>query len=609
MSALTSPAYISVLNFGAVGNGSTDDTAALQAAFDYAEANNLEVYIPPGNYLHTGILQANGIVVFGAGDSTQLTSTVAGSEALYLTGTNPALYDIQMAGVAASQLSNNASAQVVVQYASGFTVENVHVVRSSSVGIFTIDSSNGNILHNTVQGTLADGIYTTVASSKINIANNLTIDTGDDAISVSSYVGDPGYTHNILISDNTVTGNWQSRSITVNGGYGIVIEHNYIDGGTAGVSVGSEGVWGTRNVYNVSVTQNTILNTTYTGEGTIGGGGLSLYSDVGASGLTITGNSVYLPAHDGIFVTGTSQIQAKINSNDIFASSTHPTYVNKDAKATEINESNNPELAPTAYVATAPISGNGVNPAIQLPIADPAGSVPTTPAPTPTSTLEPTLGLTTQSGGWVQDAAGNIWTLTSSGSVKENGTAVPGGSGTAELTLVNNVVYAEDAGGTGWYTYSTATQSFTPAAAPTISITQTGEVVSLSNVSISANTGNNIVFITGSNDTVSLSGGTDTITDSGTSNTYIIPAAGTGYDAFTNNILTAGDTLDLRTALAATRWTGRTASLSQYLSGADTSTGAVLSISPTRGGEAVGIASIAGASTSGLTTLLAHSIT
>src|ERR1700761_1237828 len=109
---MATPGYVSVLSFGAVGNGSTDDTAALQAAFNYAQANNLEVYIPPGNYLHSGTLDADGIVVFGAGDSTQLTSTVAGNEALYLTGTNPALYNVQMAGVASSRLTNNASAQV-----------------------------------------------------------------------------------------------------------------------------------------------------------------------------------------------------------------------------------------------------------------------------------------------------------------------------------------------------------------------------------------------------------------------------------------------------------------------------------------------------------------
>ena len=199
-----------------------------------------------------------------------------------------------------------------MQYATGFTVENVHVVSSSSVGIFTIGGTNGSILHNTIEGTRADGIYTTVGSSHVTVNNNLTIATGDDAISVSSYTGDPDYTHDIMIKNNTVIGNWESRSITVNGGHKITISENYIDGGTAGVSVGSESEWGTRDVYDVLVTGNTILNTTFTGEGTIGGGGLSLYSNVGAAELTLTGNATYLPAHDGILVLGTTPIRATI---------------------------------------------------------------------------------------------------------------------------------------------------------------------------------------------------------------------------------------------------------------------------------------------------------
>jgi len=118
-----------------------------------------------------------------------------------------------------------------------------------------------------------------------------------------------------------------------------------------------------------------------------------------------------------------------------------------------------------------------------------------------------------------------------------------------------------------------------------------------------------MLFISGTGDTMKLSGGTDTVTDTGGGNTYVLPAAGKGYEAFTSNVLTANDTFDLRTALAATNWTGSTATLSKYLSVADTAKGAVLSIAPTSGGTGVAIASINGATTASLTTLLAHAVT
>ena len=112
-----------------------------------------------------------------------------------------------------------------------------------------------------------------------------------------------------------------------------------------------------------------------------------------------------------------------------------------------------------------------------------------------------------------------------------------------------------------------------------------------------------------SGDIVNLSGGANTITDSGSGNTYILPAAGNGTDTFSSNILTTGDTLDLKTALAATDWNGSAATLANYLTVTDSASAATLSISATSGGSATVIATINGASTVTLSSLLAHAIT
>jgi hypothetical protein len=51
---------VSVKDFGAVGDGVADDTAAIQAAIDYAIPNGKTVYIPAGYYLITSTIIYNG---------------------------------------------------------------------------------------------------------------------------------------------------------------------------------------------------------------------------------------------------------------------------------------------------------------------------------------------------------------------------------------------------------------------------------------------------------------------------------------------------------------------------------------------------------------------
>ncbi|MFL5286098.1 MAG: hypothetical protein ACJ8AW_35250, partial [Rhodopila sp.] len=55
----------------------------------------------------------------------------------------------------------------------------------------------------------------------------------------------------------------------------------------------------------------------------------------------------------------------------------------------------------------------------------------------------------TPSHGTLTDAAGNVWTITQSGSIKEGSRYTPGGGGTSALTIVNGTVYGEDSSGRG----------------------------------------------------------------------------------------------------------------------------------------------------------------
>ncbi len=245
----------------------------------------------------------------------------------------------------------------------------------------------------------------------------------------------------------------------------------------------------------------------------------------------------------------------------------------------------------------------------------PAAGTATSPLPPspPTASANDTMVLAGASTA-ITDASGNKWTINAAGQVAVNGTADATTANVTELAYVNKAVWQENASMLWWgKTSPTATwtpgmgTSTSPLPAP-IAISAS-DTVTASQISVLSTSGAHMLFLKGSGDIVNLSGGANTITDTGRGNTYILPTAGKGTDSFTGNILNLGDTVDLKSALAATNWNGAAATLSQYLTVADSTKGATLSIAATSGGAGAAIATINGATTLNLSGLLAHAIT
>ena len=74
--------YVSVKDFGAVGNGITDDTAAFQAAFSSGEYG---IFVPNGTYIVDSVTGSD-IYLFGSGTIKKKAATK--DEMIYLTGSN-----------------------------------------------------------------------------------------------------------------------------------------------------------------------------------------------------------------------------------------------------------------------------------------------------------------------------------------------------------------------------------------------------------------------------------------------------------------------------------------------------------------------------------------
>jgi polygalacturonase len=314
--------FISITDFGAKGDGVTDSRAAIQKAFDHAKAKGLDVFIPEGTFIHSGTLTADGIRVFGAGDNSILKASTYGQEALYLKGTGVALSDLHLIGVGGKRLQADPSQKVVVQGAQDFTIERVHIEKTSTGGIKVNTSAGGYIADNLIENTHADSIHMTNASHDILVERNRVLYSGDDGIAVVSYGGATGSpNHSITIRDNEVMYNTWGRGISVLGGRDVLIEHNNVVGGTndrAGIYIAAESQYNTQSVHNVRVTGNTITDA---GGMSTGHGAITLYnSQNGAfvvNGVTVTGNDIVNPRKAGIAIIGSGTQQLAIYDNNL----------------------------------------------------------------------------------------------------------------------------------------------------------------------------------------------------------------------------------------------------------------------------------------------------
>jgi hypothetical protein len=109
---------VSVKDFGAVGDGVTDDTAAIQAAIDYIYPTGGAVYFPRGDYRLVGTAGADGIIngihvpfagggieggaksitLYGDGGESRLIGVTANMYVVRFTGNNSTIRDLAIVG-------------------------------------------------------------------------------------------------------------------------------------------------------------------------------------------------------------------------------------------------------------------------------------------------------------------------------------------------------------------------------------------------------------------------------------------------------------------------------------------------------------------------------
>ena len=211
---------VSVKDFGAVGDGVTDDTVAIQATINANPSK--KIYLPSGNYL-VSTIQINSCKLIGAGDSTVITQT--GSE-LYIIKSSGSKGSSSNLAIDAHTGSNTCTVVDGSVFSDGdwvlITDSDAYSTASTTYRggeLIEIDSVAGNVITfvTDIVGSMSDTKYTTANTAKVTqiflednpSVNNLKI------------VGDPSTTTALVMFDKCRNAEASELSCFESGNYGV----------------------------------------------------------------------------------------------------------------------------------------------------------------------------------------------------------------------------------------------------------------------------------------------------------------------------------------------------------------------------------------------------
>lgn len=295
-------------SFGAVGDGRSDDTRALQRAFD-ALPPGATLTIGKGKvYAHSDVLTIRNPRVRIAGKGTLLATNESRS-AVFVDADRVEIDDTTFAMRSTTQRWG-AFEQMKLRLGerSGIVLRRVTIAGSAASGIYLWGTSNFLIEDVRVRDTRADGIHVTGTSHDGTVRRPVVDRTGDDGVGIVSYEQDKIPVKRILVDSPVVRDNTWGRGVSVVGGEDITLENVYVRASSsAAVYIASEGEpWNTFAPVRVKV-QGARLRGSNTASG-VDHGALLVYSgnpretprDISADRVDISGTRRQASSQVGI---------------------------------------------------------------------------------------------------------------------------------------------------------------------------------------------------------------------------------------------------------------------------------------------------------------------
>lgn len=259
--------------FGAKGDGTTNDTSAVQKAIDYASKNsdNNVVFIPEGTYLVRNLSLRENVILTGEGEGSVLMAdpsckvwdgilkcknlSSVNISNITFDGNKPTVWGDDQEGVV----------NIWITSCSDVNIYDCTFQKNWYLGVCLKDSNGINIENNRFID-LDCGVLTSSSPSNDIIIRNNYFDGAEYSEPISIFGMEEGYHENILIENNIIKNHTMGSGILLRAVRNVTVRGNTIDNCGTGIYCTSK----TYNkkeygVYNAIIEDNTIINSVYEG--------------------------------------------------------------------------------------------------------------------------------------------------------------------------------------------------------------------------------------------------------------------------------------------------------------------------------------------------------
>jgi parallel beta-helix repeat protein len=264
--------FVSIKDFGAIGDGTTDDTTAITNAAAYSASSGSAIYLPVGTYLFKDDLDFTDVSFIGESKfSSILMAGTKPSPSTYGCFSLTVQGDVTLQNFTyknqtwTSGTGTGGSTGLSILAATNFFVDNLIVENMDGWALTPQNSTGGTVSNCIVRNTNSDGIHLT-GCQNVSVVGNVVYNTRDDCISLTSEDAGILATYQdqfgISVVGNTINSSSQGRGIALDGGYNYTVSANTINhagaNGQAGIGVACATAYTTRPTYSIVIDGNTI---------------------------------------------------------------------------------------------------------------------------------------------------------------------------------------------------------------------------------------------------------------------------------------------------------------------------------------------------------------